>query len=101
MLLRAGALLVVATALSGCSIDRIEWEQTGYAVEAATRALEEEHGVEHPQVECIKREVGGAVWECRTTTPELNYTCKVHVGPREAIRKVHCHGEHGEEHGEE
>ena len=95
MLCRAGVLLVIATAVSGCSIDRIEWEQTGYAVEAATRALEEEYGVEHPRVECIKREVGGAVWECRTTAG-AHFTCKVHVGPREAIRKVHCHGEHDE-----
>jgi hypothetical protein len=100
MLRLTGVLLVLATSLAGCSIDRIEWEQTGYAVEAATETLEEEHGVEHPQVECIKREVGGAVWECRTTTASARYTCKVHVGPREAIRKVHCHGEH-EEQGEE
>jgi hypothetical protein len=90
VLYRAGALLVVAAVLSGCGI---HWEETGYAVEAATSTLEEEYGVEHPRVECIKREVGGAVWECRTLAGHAHFSCKVHVGPREAIRKVHCHEE--------
>jgi hypothetical protein len=93
VLRRTGLLIVIAAAVSGCSIDRIEWEPTGYAVEAATRTLEEEHGVEHPRVECIKREVGGAVWECRAEARHSRYRCKVHVGPREAIREVHCHRE--------
>ena len=93
MLYRAGALLVIAAVLSGCGID---WEQSGYAVEAATGTLEEEYGVEHPRVECIKREVGGAVWECRTLADHGRFTCTVHVGPREAIRKVHCHHEEDE-----
>jgi hypothetical protein len=87
-------LIVVAAAVSGCSIDRIEWERTGYAVEAATQTLEEEHGLEHPSVECIKREVGGAVWECRTLARHSRFTCKVHAGPREKIHEVHCHAEH-------
>jgi len=94
---RSGLLLALAACLSGCSIDGIEWEESGYAVEAATRTLEEEHGFEHPKVECIKREVAGGVWECRETARHSRFRCKVHVGPREAIRKVHCHVEHADE----
>jgi hypothetical protein len=86
-----GVMLLVAFAAASCSIDRIEWEDGGYAVEAAARELEEHERVEHPQVECIKREVGGSLWECRAHARVARYTCAVHAGAREKIHAVHCH----------
>ena len=98
-MLRRGGLLVALTALvaGGCAIDRIEWEQTGFAVEAATRVLEEEHHAEDPFVECIKREVGGAVWECRAHTAHDRFSCEVHAGPREKIHELECEREDAEQ----
>jgi hypothetical protein len=91
VLRRCGLLVVLVAALTaGCSIDRIEWESSGFPVEEVTHALEEEHHVAHPAVECIKREVGGAVWECRAHTAEHEFECEVKVGPREAIRHLDC-----------
>jgi hypothetical protein len=88
---RATALLLIAAGtLAGCSIDRIEWESTGFPVEEVTRDLEEKHHLRDPKVECIKREVGGAVWECRARTEHEEYECEVKVGPREAIRSLLC-----------
>jgi hypothetical protein len=52
-------------------------------------------------VECIKREAGGAVWECRAHAGKRKFECTVHVGPREKIRKLHCHEEHESEAPEE
>ena len=92
-MLRLGGLLVVLASLlaAGCSIDRIEWESTGFVVEGVTRELEEEHHLEHPTVECIKREVGGAWWECRAHEGEAEYKCKVEGraargDPRDRVR---------------
>src|SRR5439155_6658437 len=65
VLRRSGLLLALTTLLAGCSIDRVEWESTGFPVEEVTHALKEENHVAHPAVECIKREAGGAAWECR------------------------------------
>jgi hypothetical protein len=93
MLARAAAVLLSAGALSGCAIDRVEWESAGFPVEEVTRDLEEKHHAHDPKVECIKREVGGAVWECRATSAEATYGCEVKVGPREAIRSVECEPE--------
>lgn len=87
------AMLLVALTAASCSIDRIEWESGGYAVEAAARELEENERLEHPQVECIKREVGGSLWECRAHTHTAQYACTVHAGAREKIHSVHCHRE--------
>ena len=88
---RATALLLIAAGtLAGCSIDRIEWESTGFVVEEVTRDLEEKHHLRDPKVECIKREVGGAVWECRARARHEEYECEVKVGPREAIRSLVC-----------
>jgi hypothetical protein len=88
---RNGLLLVLtAGSLAGCEIDRVEWESAGFPVEEVTRTLEEEHGAEDPAVRCIKREVGGAVWECHATAAEREFECEVKVGPREAIRKLEC-----------
>ena len=91
-MLRAGALLAVLTSLlaAGCSIDRVEWESSGFPVEEVGAELEHRHHAEAPRVECIKREVGGAVWECRAQAGEAEYECEVKVGPREAIRSLEC-----------
>jgi hypothetical protein len=94
----AGRLLVLALAalvLGGCSIDRIEWESAGFPVEEVAHALEEEHGAEDPDVECIQREVAGAVWECRARAEGQGYQCKVHAGPRERIHEIHCEEKDG------
>jgi len=98
VLRRAGLIVVLSAALTGCGID---WEPTGFAVEAAAQTLEEEYGVEHPRVECIKREVGGAVWECRTLARHSRFSCTVHAGPREKVHEVHCHREHEDEPADE
>ena len=105
MLRYAGLLLVLATGLvTGCSIDGIEWESTGYVPEEVERRLVEEHHVEDPVVECIKREVGGSVWECRAHAGTTHFECEVKAGPREVIHEVACeevHEEEAEEHGGE
>jgi hypothetical protein len=100
VLRRSGLLVVLVAGLAGCSIDRVEWESSGFPVEEVAGTLEQEHEAEHPEVECIKREVGGALWECRAHAGEQAFECEVHVGPREAIRKLHCAAEEHEE-GEE
>lgn len=88
---RNGLVLVLtAGSLAGCEVDRVEWESAGFPVEEVARTLEEEHGVEDPNVRCIKREVGGAVWECRAVAEEREFECEVKVGPREAIRELEC-----------
>jgi hypothetical protein len=88
---RNGLLLALtAGSLAGCEVDRVEWESAGFPVEEVTRTLEEEHGAEHPAVRCIKREVGGAVWECRAVAEAREFECEVKVGPREAIRLLEC-----------
>ena len=101
MVLRRGGLIVALAAAiaGGCAIDRIEWESTGFAVDAAAHVLREEHHVRRPVVECIKREVGGAVWECRAHSGETRFSCEVHAGPREKVHEVECERE-GEEQSE-
>jgi hypothetical protein len=95
VLRRTGLLLILAAALlTGCSIDRVEWESTGEIVEHATHALEEEHHVEHPRVECIQREVLGALWECRAEAGDEHYHCEIHEGVRHRIKSIHCNREH-------
>jgi len=54
------------------------------------RVLREEHHVEPHGLECIKREVGGSLFECRAEVAEAEYECEVHVGIRERIREVDC-----------
>ncbi len=95
-MLRRGSLLfvLVAALAAGCSIDRVEWESAGFPVEEVTHALEEEHHVEHPAVECIQREAAGSLWECRAHAGTAEFECEIHVGMREAIRKLHCEQEH-------
>jgi hypothetical protein len=86
-----GLLLALATAfVAGCSIDRIEWESSGFVVEEVTRTLRESDHVRRPVVECIKREVGGAVWECRATSERGPFRCEVKVGVRERIHSLAC-----------
>ncbi len=95
--LRWGLLAALAIALAGCSIDRVEWESTGHVVDEARHALEEDHHAVEPVVECIQREVAGAVWECRAQAGGVEYECKVHVGIREKIHSLHCEPTHEEE----
>jgi hypothetical protein len=98
MLRHGGLLLFLTTAFAtGCSIDRVEWESTGFVVEEVERRLVEEHQAESPVVECIKREVGGAVWECRAHAGESQFECEVKAGPREVIHEVECKQELDEE----
>ena len=61
MLRLAGLLVIVVAGLvaSGCSVDRVEWESSGFPVEEVRQALEEEHGAEGATVQCIQREVQG------------------------------------------
>jgi hypothetical protein len=95
--LRSGLLLVAAAGLlAGCGI---HWESSGFPVEEVAQALEEEHGAEHPAVECIRREVGGSLFECRAHAGEHEFECEVHVGIRERIRSIHCEPRE-EEHSE-
>ena len=100
MLVRSGLLALLAAALlTGCSIDGIEWESTGFPVEEVAHHLETELHVGDPMVECIKREVGGSLWECRATAERRRFTCEVKVGVRERIRSLECEGEEeGAEH---
>ena len=101
MLRRWGLLAVLTTFLAaGCSIDRVEWESSGFPVEEVAHALEEEHGVAEPSVECIQREVQGADWECRAHAPEGEYHCHAKTNwPRERVYEIHCESHHAE--GEE
>jgi hypothetical protein len=88
-----GSSLLVAVAagmLAGCSVDRIEWESSGFPVEEVARDLEDRHGATDPRVECIKREVGGSRWECRATAAEAEFECEVKAGIRESIRSIDC-----------
>jgi hypothetical protein len=94
---RGGLLVLLITApAAGCSIDRIEWEGTGFPVEEVARALEEEHHAVQPLVECIKREVGGSVWECRAQAGAAEFKCEVKVGVREKVRSLVCEPRHEE-----
>jgi hypothetical protein len=105
MLRYAGLLVALAAVFAtGCSIDGIEWESTGFVPEEVGRRLVKEHHVEEPVVECIKREVGGSLWECRAQAGSAHFECEVKVGIREVIHEVDCEqveeeesGEHGEE----
>jgi hypothetical protein len=81
---------VAGAAAAGCSIDRIEWESSGFPVEEVAQVLREEHHVPHPAVECIKREAGGSLWECRAHAEGAEYKCEVKVGIRERIKSIEC-----------
>ena len=101
---RAGfGLVTLAVAfLSACSVDTVEWETTGYAVEAVEHHLDEEHhGLEHPAIECIQRETQGALWECRVHAGDEEFECEAHFGIRERVKSVHCEPKEEEEHEEE
>jgi hypothetical protein len=79
--LRNGTLLfAVASAFvaAGCGI---EWQRSGAVVAAVAAELREAHGVETPHVECIKREVFGALWECRAETADGEFDCEVETSP--------------------
>jgi hypothetical protein len=98
--LRRWGLLAALTSLlaAGCSIDRVEWESSGFPVEEVAHALEEEHGLAEATVECIQREVQGADWECRAHAPEGEYHCHAKTNwARETVKKIHCEAAHGVE----
>jgi hypothetical protein len=100
MLPRRGLLLLLLAALlaGGCSIDRVEWETSGWPVEQVGHALEEEHHAVDPAVECIQREAQGAEWECRAHSAEGEYHCHVKAfAPKERIYEIHCEGGHAKE----
>jgi hypothetical protein len=91
VVLRRGTLVfAVASTLAaaGCGI---EWERSGPAVSDVAAELREQHGVVDPEVECIKREVFGAVWACRAETSEGEFECKVETSPpTRKILAVEC-----------
>ena len=101
---RAGlglATLAVAF-VAACSVDTVEWETTGYAVEAVEHYLHEEHGTDDAHVECIQREAQGALWECRVQAEHEELECEAHFGIRERVKSVHCEPkEHEEEPAED
>jgi hypothetical protein len=98
-MLRRTGLLVALTAFFtvGCSIDRVEWEKSGFPVEEVRLSLEEEHHAENPPVECIQREVLGAEWECRAHAAEGEFHCHVKAGPRDVIHEIECEQAHEED----
>jgi hypothetical protein len=102
--LRSAAFLFLLTGLltAGCSIDRVEWESSGFPVEEVQHALEEEHHAQDPSVECIQREAQGAEWECRAHTADAEFHCHLTANwPRERIYELHCETAHAEESGPE
>ena len=70
--------------------DPVTWQSTGFVVEAATKNLEEEHGVEEPVVECIHYDSGEALWHCRAHTGTQAFKCHLFTGPREVVHEVEC-----------
>jgi hypothetical protein len=92
-----GLVMLAAVFLAACSVDTVEWESTGYAVEAVEHHLDEEHGLDHPAIECIQREAQGAFWECRAHAGEEEFECEAHFGIRERLKSVHCEPKEHEE----
>ena len=80
MLRRGTLVFAVATALvsAGCGI---EWQRSGTVVDGVATELREHHGIHERDVECIKREVFGALWECRAETTKGEFDCKVETSP--------------------
>ena len=97
MLRRCALFLVLAGTLvaAGCGI---HWERTGQVPDAVTEHLHE-HGVKHADVQCIRRELTGAVWECKAETATASYECEVKTSIHHEITFLECE-EHaaGEEH---
>ena len=85
--------MLTAFLTTGCSIDRVEWESTGYVVEAATQKLEADYGVDKPFVECIHYDSGAAFWKCRGHAGPVGFKCKVVTGPREVVHEIECERE--------
>jgi hypothetical protein len=98
VLRRAGLLIALTTLLAGCSIDRVEWESSGFPVEEIAHVLEEEHGATDPVVECIQREAQGGEWECRAHTADGEFHCHATTNAaRERVYEVHCESHHAGE----
>jgi hypothetical protein len=79
--LRRGTLVfAIASALAatGCGI---EWERSAPIAPDVAAELHEQHGVEEPEIECIKREVFGALWACRAETTKGEFECEVETSP--------------------
>jgi hypothetical protein len=98
-MLRLGGLLFLVAGLlvGGCSIDRVEWESSGFPTEEVRRALEEEHGIDKPSVACIQREVQGAEYACRAYAADgAEFHCHVRTNtPRGRIYELHCEAHDG------
>ena len=95
-MLRRGGLLVLLTAfVAGCSIDRVEWESSGFPVEEVRHTLEEEYGAQDPVVECIQREVQGGEYECRAHDASGEYHCHATTNtPRRRVDELECEAHH-------
>jgi hypothetical protein len=102
-MLRRWGLLAALTSLlaAGCSIDRVEWESSGFPVEQVRHALEEEYGMDEPSVECIQREVQGGEWECRADNPAgEEFHCHATTNtPRRRVYELECEPAHHAEEG--
>jgi hypothetical protein len=89
----AAALLAV-----GCFPDQTTWQSTGPIVDEVRHTLVEEHHATDPDVECIKREAQGALWECRAEAAEGEFECEVERSlPKQETKALECHGGHEEE----
>jgi hypothetical protein len=96
-----GIVTVAAAALlaAGCFPDQTTWQSTGPIVEEVRHVLIEEHHAKNPDVECIKREAQGALYECRAETAEGEFECELERSlPKQETKALECHGGHEEEH---
>jgi hypothetical protein len=86
----AGTLVV-----AGCGI---HWESTGHVPDEVREHLLHEHGEKRADVECIRRELTGAVWECRAESARASYECEVKTSIHHEITFLECeeHGGHEE-----
>ena len=89
MLPRCALVLVLAGTLvaAGCGI---HWERTGQVPDAVTEHLLRERGVKHADVQCIRRELTGAVWECKAESATASYKCEVKTSIRHEITFLEC-----------
>jgi hypothetical protein len=97
-MLRRCALFLVLTGtivVAGCGI---HWERTGQVPDAVTEHLLHEHGVKHADVQCIRRELTGAVWECKAESATASFECEVKTSIHHEITFLECeeHGGHEE-----
>jgi len=88
-----GIVTVAAAALvaAGCFADVAAWRSEGPIVEEVRHVLVEEHHAQDPEVECIKREVQGAIYECRAETAAAEYECELERSvPKQETKALEC-----------